>query len=442
MYFVALFFETIIQTMRILQITSKIPYPPKDGGAIATYNLTKGFFHLGHQITVLSLNTNKHHINPDKIIVKNQDFHIIKSNFSSNSLCNDKINLIAVDCNTDIKPVKALANLLFSRKPYNAVRFISNALHHTIKKLLSSKDIRFDVIQLEGLYLVPYISVLRKYSKAIVALRAHNVEHEIWQRTYYQETNKVKKAYLKILTRRIKRMEQVMLNSYDVLVPITHRDAKVFQQLGNYKPLHVSPTGIDHTTTETSNHSNLQQNEFPSVFYIGALDWTPNQEGLIWFVDCVWKRITKKYPMLNFYIAGRNAPQWLAERIQCNNVVFEGEVENAKAFMLSKGIMVVPLFAGSGMRIKIIEGMALGKTIITTSIGTEGIDSTNHENIMIANSADEYISAVEKLINDKPLYFTIGRNAIQYIKRHFDNSKITASLVNFYKTAIENKQNG
>lgn len=424
--------------MRILQITSKIPYPPKDGGAIATYNLTKGFFNLGHQVTLLSLNTSKHHIDPDEIAAQNQNFHVIKNNIASSTLSKDKINLIAVDCNTDIKPVKALSNLLFSRKPYNAVRFISSVLHNTIEKLLSNHHIYFDVIQLEGLYLVPYISVLKKHSNALIALRAHNVEHEIWQRTYSQEANKIKKTYLRVLTRRIKRMEQIMLNSYDVLIPITHRDAKVFQQLGNYKPLHVSPTGIEHAALVSNHQTQTTENDFPSLFYIGALDWTPNQEGLIWFIDCVWKKVSKKHPNLKFYIAGRNAPQWLIEKIRCNNTVFEGEVENAKEFMLSKGIMIVPLFAGSGMRIKIIEGMALGKTIITTSIGTEGIDSTNLENIIIANSADEYILAIEKLINDKPLYFTIGRNAVQYIKQHFDNSKITTSLIDFYKTTIAN----
>lgn len=99
--------------------------------------------------------------------------------------------------------------------------------------------------------------------------------------------------------------------------------------------------------------------------------------------------------------------------------------------------MVVPLFSGSGMRIKIIEGMALGKPIVTTPIGTEGISTHSEKNIIIADNEQEFINGVERLINDKELFHAIGSNAIEYIQEKFDNLALACALTGFYKKNIE-----
>ena len=137
--------------MRILQITNKIPYPTKDGGAIACMNLTRGFSLLGHKVTILSMNTAKHNIALDEIPEPIKDLAEFK----------------LVDVPARIHFISALLNLLFSRKPYNAVRFISRDFKSGLKILL--KENKFDVIQLEGLYVCPYIPVIRKYSSAKIS---------------------------------------------------------------------------------------------------------------------------------------------------------------------------------------------------------------------------------------------------------------------------------
>ena len=108
----------------------------------------------------------------------------------------------------------------------------------------------------------------------------------------------------------------------------------------------------------------------------------------IWFVENCWPGLHQQFPNLKFYVAGRNAPAWLINKFHYPNIEFVGEVEDAYRFMNSKSIMIVPLFSGSGMRIKIIEGMALGKTIVSTEIGAEGIEVSDNENILIATDAD------------------------------------------------------
>ena len=399
--------------MRILQVTNKVPYPVKDGGAIACMNLARGFSLLGHKVTILAMNTVKHHVTLTEIPESVKELAEFK--------------LVSVPAR--ISPVSAFLNLVFSRKPYNAVRFISKTFATELQRVLLEND--FDIIQLEGLYVCPYIPVIRANSKAKIIYRAHNIEHEIWARTAIM-AHGLEKWYLQNLSGRIKSFEVQIINKYDLLVPITGRDEAMLNKLGNIKPSHVSQTGID-SSVLIPNSKNLVH---PTLFHIGSLEWTPNQEGLIWFFNNCWDTIRKKYPDLQFFIAGRNAPPWFQKMLNLPNVVYKGEVADAYEFINSKSIMVVPLFSGSGMRIKIIEGMALGKPIVTTAVGTEGISTTSGVNIVITEDADGFVQSISDLIEDYEYFERIGKNAIEYIHENFDNLSSAGSLIEFYKKHI------
>ncbi len=400
--------------MRILQLTNKVPWPPIDGGAIATLTLSKGFFLLGHQVTILAMSTDKHNTRIDEI-----PEHLT-----------NQIGFNLVEVPAKITFGGAFINFLFSDLPYIATRFMDEDYSRELIRILKSQQ--FDVIQLEGLYLCPYIPLIRQYSKALIAYRAHNIEHEIWSRSK-KLAGGFKRIYLAMLTQRLKKFEMSYLNEYDVLVSITERDGQVLDYLGNNKPRITSQTGIDLSTLVPT----AKDLEFPSLFHIGSLEWGPNQEGLLWFIDKCWPLIHKQYPELKFYIAGRNAPQWLEHRLQMENVVFLGEIEDAYQFMNSKAVMIVPLRSGSGMRIKIVEGLALGKAIVSTSIGVEGIAATDRENILIANNPNEFLKAISELIENKELYKTICKNGVQFIREKFDNLSIVSSLIKFYKKQID-----
>jgi len=398
--------------MKILQIANKVPYPPKDGGSIATFAMSKGFKELGHKVTVMAMSTSKHP-------VKESD---IPSEIRSG------IRFIIIDVNTRISPARALKNLLLSSLPYNAERFISKAFSTRLEQLLQEE--KYDVIQLEGLYMAPYISLIRKHSTALLSMRAHNIEHEIWERTVMQRSG-LKKIYTRIIAQRVKRMELAFLNGYDAMIPITARDAQIMESFGCRLPVHVSPTGIN--TSEFSEYNGKP--EFPSIFHIGALDWSPNQEGIDWFLKRCWPDLHSKYPELKFYIAGRNAPDHI-KNIDEPNVEFLGEVDNAYTFMENKAVMVVPLLSGSGMRIKIIEGMALQKSIVSTSIGAEGIGVTHGTDIIIADGPEKFTEGIENLLNNFDKFEAIGKNAKKYVEENYDNLSISKSLMGFYKELI------
>jgi len=395
--------------MRILQFANKFPYPARDGGSIATLSLARSLARLGHEVTVLAINTSKHYSDPS----------FIPSELSR------LVRFIAVPVDTDIRMIKLVRNFLFSSLPYNAERFISKAVEDALLKLLKEEE--FDIIQMEGLYLAPYLSLIRSRSQARSVMRAHNVEFEIWERSATLQKG-LKQWYFKHLANRIKAMEIDYLNKYDAILPITQRDGAMLEKMGCRLPLHVVPTGID-ADKLVPDHSRL---DFPSLFHIGALDWIPNQEGLLWFFDKVWGKILEKHPGIVFYLAGRNAPESF-RNLPYPNIEFLGEVDDAYDFIRSKGVMIVPVLSGSGMRIKIVEGMALAKAIVTTSIGTEGIGTTHGNNIMTADDPGAFASHVLSLVEDKDYCMKIGENARNFVVNHYDNRAISMSLLEFYQ---------
>jgi glycosyltransferase involved in cell wall biosynthesis len=360
-------------------------------------------------VTILAINTSKHYTDPATV----PDF------------LSSAIRFIGVSVNTDIGIFSLLRNFFFSKWPYNAERFINSEFDRRLAGLLQEE--KFDIIQLEGLYLAPYLDTIRKNSQARVVMRSHNIEHEIWDRSKGQHSG-IRRVYIKHLARRIRKMELSFLNRYDAIVPITARDGKVLTGLGCRVPIHIVPTGIN-AKELLPDHSRM---DFPSVFHLGALDWMPNQEGLNWFFGSVWPLILRKHPDLIFYLAGRNAPDHF-KKLPYKNVVFLGEVDDAYKFISSRAVMVVPVLSGSGMRIKIIEGMALEKAIVTTTIGTEGIATTHGENILISDEPVEFAHHVCRLVEDQQYCLEIGKNARNFVAANYDNNAITKSLAEFYK---------
>ena len=401
--------------MRILQICNKAPFPPKDGGCIAMNNLTQGLIAEGHTVKVLAINTPKHFT---EIAQLPEDYR-------------RKTNIEAVFIDTSVKPLPALLNL-FSSDSYNISRFYSKAFEDKIVELLRAET--YDVIQLESLYVTMYAAAIRQHSKAKIVLRAHNIEHKLWERNAAAADNLAERLYFRFLAKRLKKYELQSFNAYDAVAAITAEDAQWFSANSYDKPMEVVPFGIDLAQID----AHVETGEEPlSAFHIGAMDWQPNVEGIWWFLENVWNRVHDAYPQLKFYLAGRKMSN---ELLQLNkaNVFVEGEVEDAHDFIRSKGLMIVPLLSGGGMRVKIIEGMALGKIIVTTTLGAEGIAAENNKNIIIADSAAEFVKAIGRYVADPAELAVIGQNAKRLAFEHYNNATICKKLSLFYGNLVKN----
>jgi len=256
--------------MRILQLTKKFPYPLKDGESIAVTNLSQSMRNLDCQITLLSMNTVKHYI----------DVRRIPSTFDHYQ------DIHTVDLDNRVTWKGAFFNL-FSQDSYHVSRFYFTAYREKLIELLQSH--RFDVIQLETLYLAPYIETIREYSNAKIVMRSHNVEFEIWNRIAENTTFLPKKIYIRYLAKKLKNFELERLDKYDALVTVTQRDLEAYQRLGYQGKGIAIPIGIklkDYPPRSSELHAQ-------SISFIGSLDWMPNLEGLQWFLDKIWPSVLR-----------------------------------------------------------------------------------------------------------------------------------------------------
>lgn len=398
--------------MRVLQLCNKVPFPPKDGGCIAMNNLTQGLIEHGCQVKVLAINTPKHFTNIEEL----------PADYRS------KTSIETVFIDTEVKITAAFKNL-FTSKSYNVERFYAKELEAKLLEILHAEQ--FDIVQLESLYVSMYADLIKKYSTAKVVLRAHNVEHHLWEYNARVNNEPLKKSYLKLLAKRLRDYELNSLQWFDAILPITNEDEYYFKKSGYKKPMLTVPFGLNVNNYIPS----PMDKSVKRLFHIGAMDWQPNIEGIEWFLNTVWEKLHLKFPDLKLALAGRGMSDEFKQLNQPNVEVL-GEVENAQNFMINNDIMVVPLKSGSGMRVKIIEAMALGKVVISTPIGAQGIACENDKNILIADTPDEFIAAINKCISDKMLAKTIGSNARALVEAEYDNVQITRKLVDFYRNLI------
>lgn len=393
-----------------------MPFPLHDGGACSLYQTALGLILQGTDLKIMAINTPKDWV----------DGNIIPADFR------EKTGFEFSIVDTRVKPLKALINL-FSGRSYFIERFFSEQFRDGLIRILTGEE--FDIIHLEHIYLCVYLDTIRKYSKAKVILRPQNVENLVWKRLLRHKINPASEIYLRIASDKLEHFEVKMANRVDGIMAISSCDAETFNTYAPDTPLVTVPIGFDFNRI-TAYDCDKQFIHFPVFYHLGSMDWAPNVQGLKWFIEEVIPFIIKDSPGFILRIAGKKMPQWFYKR-QSRNLMVDGEVGESLTYHEDKAILIVPLLSGGGIRAKIIEGMALGKTIISTTIGAEGIPYTDQENILIADNKEEFAIRIKKCMSSKEFCQKIGRNAQILAKENYDCNKTAESMMKFYSNVME-----
>jgi glycosyltransferase involved in cell wall biosynthesis len=399
--------------MRVLQLCNKPPYPPIDGGSKAMHNLTRGLLDAGHQVKVLCISTPKQPFDPDLV----PRDHALRTRME------------AVFVDTSVNVVDAFTDLITADN-YNISRFFSPDMDIRLIRLLSEE--RFDIIQLESLFMTPYIPTLRRYTKSPIVLRSHNLEHVIQDRIATGERNIFKRPYRRYLARQLQQYEMSVLDRLDGVVAISPSDAEHFAAHGTRTPIVTVPFGVDPAEYPVDPPKPRVR---PVFFHLGSMDWLPNEEGIRWLLTEVWPRVLKARPDARLHLAGNKMPTDLLGA-PAAGVTVQGRVKNALNWMRQRQVMVVPLFSAGGMRVKIIEGMAMGKAIVSTPIGAEGIQCTDGTDILIARSAAAFAEHMVALLDDPARGVELGLAARALVERDYSDQRIVQGLTAFYQQLL------
>ncbi len=378
------------------------------------HNLTRGLLHAGHRVKVLCISTPKQ--------------PLVMADLPPEYARTTRIEGIFVD--TSVNVVDAFTDLLTADN-YNISRFFSPDMDIRLIRLLSEEE--FDVVQLESLFMTPYIATVRRYSKARIVLRSHNLEYVIQDRIATGERNFLKRPYRRFLAKQLREYEMAVLDRVDGVAAISPADADHFKEHGTRTHITTVPFGVDLKDYPVDD---APTSKGPIFFHLGSMDWLPNEEGIRWLIQSVWPKVFKKCPTAQLHLAGNKMPKDLLN-LEVEGVKLKGRVKNAISYMRKRHVMVVPLFSAGGMRVKIIEGMAMGKTVISTPIGAEGIAHRDGKNILLAATAAEFADHMVALVKEPGRATIIGSEARKLVQASYSDEPIVQELVSFYKRLLK-----
>jgi glycosyltransferase involved in cell wall biosynthesis len=303
----------------------------------------------------------------------------------------------------------ALLRNLFSPLPYAIARYDSPELRDRVRSLAGTADLIVCDFLTSSLNLPDDLP-------APVVLFEHNVEAMIWQRHVSVPQQPVRRAYMRLQWRRMRRHESRECRRFAHVIAVSSIDAEVIRREYAVASVGCVPTGVDLGYFSASRPRLRDSRE---LVFVGSMDWMPNEEGIRWFASDVFGALQKRIVEARLVVVGRS-PSPAMRALAARNPAIEvtGTVDDVRPYLQRAGVCVVPLRIGGGTRLKIYEAMAMGVPVVATTIGAEGLPLRHGEHLLIADTADDQVTAICTLLTDGALAERLAANALRHVREH------------------------
>lgn len=315
---------------------------------------------------------------------------------------------------------------LHSHAPYAVKKFTHPAVQRVLTEWLHEK--RFDVAVCD--FLSASLNFPGQLETAGVLFQ-HNVESVLWRRMAQTETMPVRKLSYRIEAARMARYETGALGRFHHVIAVSERDREEMLKLDPHCQITVVPTGVDTQKYKISPPAGADP---PIVVFTGSMDWEPNIDAVEYFCREIWPFILGDFPHARFQIVGRN-PHSRVQRLRSDSVEVTGMVPSVGDYLRSATLVVVPLRIGGGTRLKIFEAMAMGKAVVSTSIGAEGLDVNNGRDLILADNPESFSASMLQLLQDPELRWSYEKAAAALAAR-YDWSEIASAFTNVLRESI------
>ena len=398
--------------MHILQLTPQFPFPPDSGGRVGIFNSLK-YLSRRHSITLLSF-------------VTGETGHYV-SNLEP--YC-DRIVTVRHPTGSSIPGM--LKNVV-SPRPYTIDKFAAAEMAKQVRQCTEAGQV--DLVHIDHLHMAQYVHALPPGLPVI--LREHNVESVIMRRFAAQASNPFVKAYTSLQAHRLHRYEAGICPRFDRCVTVTGVDGRTLQQMAPGARVEVIPSGVD------------TEQFYPAVFPVepetyrlvttGDYSWAPTAAGLEYFVREVYPHIRLVIPEMRLSVVGRQPPASVARMTQENGIDILGRVDDVRPEILRGSVFVVPTRIGSGIRLKILEAMALHRPVVSTSIGCEGIEALPDEHILVADEPRAFAASVVRLLRDREQANRLATAAARLIEQRYAWPSIESQFDDLYRTVRDER---
>lgn len=397
--------------MRILFLTNLLPYPLDNGGKIKTYTTLNAFARAGYEVDVLCFKEKKASMNSEEAELR--------------KICNSVYQIYLPLTTADhLKYMIGIAaKSLFSRYPFSIYKYQSKKMKNELEK---KAHIKYDVIYFDHLPMCIFLNYAHTlWPNAKLILDEHNCETIIVKRRAAESNNVIKKLFLNVEALKLKSFEKNSILKATKTIVLSSTDYKSLKKVTKSEFNHaVIPIGVpDRGLKKETNNKDLK------VLFIGTLTWEPNNAGLIWFLEEVMPIIERKKINLHLYIVGKNPSEEVKKLSEQYNekITVTGYVDSVDKYYDMCDVTIVPLFIGSGQRVKLIEAFSKGMPAVSTSVGAEGLEY-NKESIIIANKKEEFADAIEYM-QDKNVRKKISVNSRNIYDMLYSPSTVSKLIV-------------
>jgi len=382
--------------VRILWLKSELLHPVDKGGRIRTYQMLR---HLkrDHHITYLSL------VNPDEPRA---------AFYSADEYCHVLKTVVWREApRFSARFYRDLAINLSSPLPFAIEKYRSDEMRREIERETSSGS--YDLLVCD--FLVPSVNIPKSRTLASVLFQ-HNVESVIWRRQYETQTGLLRKAFFYDQWRKMLAYEQAACRSFDAVVAVSQVDRDYMREEFRLSEVYDVPTGVD---TDYFKPEGSERDPFEVVF-TGSMDWMPNEDAIIFFVERILPAVAESVPEVKLTVVGRNpSRRIMALGKDSGRINVTGRVEDIRPYVDRAAAYIVPIRVGGGTRLKIYEAMSMGKAVISTSVGAEGLPLRGGEDLLIADGAEEFATAVVRTLRDEAFARRLGRQARSLVCKRF-----------------------
>ncbi|MAT96334.1 MAG: hypothetical protein CL608_04255 [Anaerolineaceae bacterium] len=386
--------------MKVLLLTPQLPYPPHQGTSLRNFYIIRGLAQ-ACEVSLLSF------LEPGQ------------------SVADEQIAPLAELCHTiETVPVpqrttgKRLYQLLATRRPDMAHRLFSPAFNVRLLHMLQTGN--YDIVQIEGIELARYLPVIRHGSpRSKIVFDDHNAETELQRRNFLTDLRQPRRwvaaAYSAEQVRRLRRFERWICRQADWVTAVSHPDKTHLEKLTNGQtPITVIPNSLDVQQFQLEETEAVPND----IVFSGKMDYRPNVDAVLWFVDEVWPHIWRERPSTTFTIVGQK-PHARLDRLRHEpGITLTGWVERVAPYLAGAKVFVLPFRVGSGTRLKLIEAMAAGKALVSTAVGAEGFPVEHNRELLLVDDGVEMATAVLHLLNHPEARKRLGQAAQQFAQQY------------------------
>lgn len=271
----------------------------------------------------------------------------------------------------------------------------------------------------------------------------HNVEAEIFER-HARRSNGMRRLVWTDQSRKMDQFESKALGRYDKVVAVSDRDRTALERRYRLSSVEAIDTGVDLDFFAATSPANAPGPRGGTLVFTATMSWAANVDGIHFLLDEVWPLLTKARPDIKAVIIGRDPPASLSDKVRQRdlNVVLTGFVDDIRPYVAAADVYVIPLFVGSGTRIKAFEAMAMNRPVVSTGLGVEGLDVRDGETYLRADDASTFTSAILRLLDDRALRERIAGTARQLVEARFSWSKIARQFEAICQDAMKPAQSG